>query len=288
MIQNDHMTLEISAMGAEMQSLTLANGQSLLWNGDPAWWTGRSPILFPIVGKAPDDHITIDGRSYPMAQHGFARRRIFTCLENKRDACRHELRADAETRAVYPYDFSLIVEHRLVENSLTVKATVRNLGDRPMPYGIGFHPAFRLPLPGGEGKDHTITLDTGAEPALYRLESGLLGTAPRPSPFRKGALTIDPTLFEEDAMIFPDGAGQSLTYAADGAPSLSFRFENLPNLALWQKPGAPFLCIEPWHGMAAQQGKGADIVARPYTSELPAGAATDYAFSLTIDVQAGE
>lgn len=280
-IANEFLSIEVSALGAEMQSATTRDGANWLWNGDAAFWTGRSPVLFPIVGKAPNDTLLIDGRPYPMAQHGFARRREFALESASATACRYRLDASDETRAVYPFDFRLSVEHSLDGPALTIAATVENDGDSPMPFGLGFHPAFLWPLPGSEGRPHRITLDNGAEPLRQPLENGLLSQVREPSSFEKGRLLLAPDLFERDALVFPEGAGNGLTYAAEGGPALRFRFENLPNLALWTKPGAPFLCVEPWHGTAAEYGGSRELKDRPFTSTLAAGESRRFAFTVT-------
>ncbi|MBB4482726.1 galactose mutarotase-like enzyme [Rhizobium etli] len=66
-IGNQHLAVEVSSLGAEMQALTSSDGRSWLWTGDATYWAGRSPILFPIVGKAPDDKLAIGDTVYPMA-----------------------------------------------------------------------------------------------------------------------------------------------------------------------------------------------------------------------------
>lgn len=279
-IENQHLSIEVSALGAEMQSATTRGGANWLWNGDAAFWTGRSPVLFPIVGKAPDDTLLVDGKPYSMAQHGFARRREFALETASATACLYRLEASDETRAVYPFDFRLFVEHSLDGAALTVAATVENRGETPMPFGLGFHPAFLWPLPGGEGRPHAVTLDNGAEPKRQPLETGLLSPVRAPSPFDKGRLPLSHGLFEHDALVFPEGAGDGLTYAAEGGPALHFRFENLPNLALWTKPGAPFLCVEPWHGTSAEYGGSRELKDRPYTTVLPAGESRRFAFTV--------
>ena len=281
-IANDQLAVEVASLGAEMQSLKTADGRDFLWNGDAAWWTGRSPILFPIVGKAPGDVLAVNGKTYPMAQHGIARRREFAVVEQTKTSCRHELVSTSETREVYPFDFRLTLEHRLDGAKLSVTATVENTGETLLPFGLGFHPAFLWPLPGADGKSHEVILDNGAEPGVIQLEAGLIGKTLPTSPFEAGHLALSHDLFENDALIFPEGAGTGLTYAAEGGPSLAFTFENLPNIALWQKPGAPFLCIEPWHGMAAHAGGTAELVERPYTVALPAGEAMRFGFTVEI------
>lgn len=281
-IGNEFLSVEVSPLGAEMQALTSSDGRDWLWNGDADFWTGRSPILFPIVGKAPDDRIAIDGKIFTMAQHGFARRTTFDLTVSTPTSCRFELAASDMTGAVYPFDFLLALEHAVEGRKVTVSAEVTNRGQVDMPYGIGFHPAFVWPLPGAKGRAHQVVLDNGAEPPLARLEGGLLPERVLPSPFDAGRLTLAHSMFEEDAMIFPQGAGTGLAYGVEAGPQLHFSFENLPNLALWQKPGAPFLCVEPWHGMAASVGAGVELAARPSTTVLTGGATARYAFTVKI------
>jgi galactose mutarotase-like enzyme len=127
-----------------------------------------------------------------------------------------------------------------------------------------------------------VTLDNNGEPALSRLENGLRLAGTSPSPFNEGQLVLDHAFFNDDAMIFPEGAGDGLVYGTEGGPALRFKFENLPNLALWQKPGAPFLCVEPWHGTAPIIGAGDDIADRPYSLSLEAGETARFAFSVEI------
>ncbi|ARO26198.1 aldose 1-epimerase protein (plasmid) [Rhizobium sp. TAL182] len=281
-IGNRDITVDISSLGAEMQALTTNDGRSWLWTGDATFWTGRSPILFPIVGKALDDKIAIDGMVYPLAQHGFARRSEFALAASTATACRYELAASAATQGIYPFDFLLAVEHAVEGRALTVTAEVSNRDQKAIPFGFGFHPAFAWPLPGASGRAHTVTLDNEGEPELVRLEGGLINPAPLPSPFDKGRVVLDHALFDQDAMIFPKGAGEGLLYGAEGGPTLRFHFENLPNLALWTKPGAPFICVEPWHGTAAEAGGSSELSRRPYTNILAPGASTRFAFTVEI------
>lgn len=276
-IGNEQVSVVVSPLGAEMQSIETSDGQSWLWDGDAAFWGGRSPVLFPMVGKAPDDHISVDGQRYPMGQHGFARRSDFTLVASDAVSCRHELKASQSSRTVYPFDFVLSVEHRVEGRAVVVTAQVHNSGDRPMPYGIGFHPAFVWPLPGCDGQVHSVVLDNGAEPKMVRLSGGLVKPAALPSPFAQGHLRLESALFDSDAMVFPAGAGAGLRYGA-GDKAIHFTWENLPNFALWSKPGASFVCLEPWHGTAAEVGGSDALDERPYVEVLGPGATGRYGF----------
>lgn len=281
-IANPYLALEVSSLGAEMQSLTTSDGKAWLWDGDARFWSGRSPILFPMVGRAPDNRVHIAGKSYEMAQHGFARRSEFVLAAQDDTMCRFELRASETSRVAYPFDFVLSLIHRVDGRRLTVSAEVENRDSQPMPFGLGFHPAFVWPLPDAAGKRHTVTLDNGAEPARAGLEEGLIKPGKLASSFKSGRLALDQALFVADALVFPEGAGTGLTYAAEGGPALKFFFENLPNLALWQKPGAPFICIEPWHGLAAEAGGSDDLAKRPYSLSLQPGEKAHFAFSVEL------
>lgn len=280
-IGSDRLTATVSTLGAEMQSLS-HDGVPLLWHGDAAFWGGRSPVLFPIVGRAEGDLVAVEGRTATMAQHGFARRSEFTLTAADGASCSHELLASEATRAVYPFEFRLTLRHEIRGSRLRVSATVDNLDEKAMPFGLGFHPAFLWPLPGCARQPHRVVLENGAAPAMARLSGGLLTDERAASPFRGGELVLSHEQFAEDAMIFPEGAGEGLRYRAETGPELRFRFENLPNLALWSKPGAPFVCIEPWHGMAARKGAGPEIAARPYGVMLTPGNTAEFAFSVEL------
>lgn len=281
-IENEHLKVGVSALGAETQVLQDQQGQDWLWSGDPTYWAGRSPILFPVVGNCPGGKLRSGGVESEMQRHGFARSSRFALVSHRADSCTHEMTDSAETRALYPFAFSLRLTHQLSGTSLTVRAEVENRGAGDMPFGFGFHPAFCWPLPGCKGAHHVV-LDNGAEPPLYRIDAdGFFDDTPLPSPFVQGRLAVTAQQFEADAMIFAEGMGQGLRFGDSEGRGLHFTWENLPNFALWQKPGAPYLCLEPWQGMAAYGGASPDIMDRPGTVVLAPGACRSFAYSVTL------
>lgn len=277
-IANDQITVDVAALGAEMQSIQTRDGRHWLWHGDATHWTGRSPVLFPIVGKAPNDSVSISGERFQMSQHGFARRSNFDLVVEESDRCVYRLSASEASRAMYPFDFQLDIEHRVEGRAVVVTAEVTNRDGRVMPFGIGFHPAFAWPLPGARGQTHLIELDEGGAPALHRLSGGLVDPTPLPSPFADGVLELKHGDFEKDAMLFPEGAGAGLRYGPATGPNVMFTWENLPNFALWSRRGADFICLEPWHGTAAEVGGSDDLAERPYSELLGPGARGRYSF----------
>lgn len=276
-IANAFLSADIASLGAELQTLVTADGTNWLWNGDPAVWSGRSPLLFPVVGKSPDGAVTIEGRPYPMLPHGFARRSTFEITRSDEAVCTLLLRDSDATRENFPFAFALTVTYRVDGLSLVVDVEVENRDNRPMPFGFGFHPAFVWPLPGSAGLPHEVVLDNGAAPALIRLGGdGLIDPRPLPSPFVAGHLALAHAQFDADAMIFPRDCGAGASFSAIGGAALEMSWKNLPNFAVWQKPGAGFLCLEPWHGMAAESGSAPALEERPGTILLPAGEKAEF------------
>ncbi|PSL14272.1 aldose 1-epimerase family protein [Shimia abyssi] len=281
---SDMLSTSISNLGAEMQYLRTVAGDDVLWNGDPAFWTGRAPVLFPIVGRAPGDEVAVGDHHAPMSQHGFARRNEFTLEKHTATSCRHILCASPATRAVYPFDFELQITHELIGNALNVGTRVINKSDRVMPFGFGYHPAFQWPLPNTNGATHFVSLASNKNPDQQPLSDGLLQQGVVSGPFKNGILEITDEIFANDALVFPNGS-DALRYGPKEGPVLSFEFYNLPDLALWRPLGAPFLCIEPWHGTAALVGDGPQISDRPNSISLPPSEAITFGYSVTVDMR---
>ncbi|HTJ56973.1 MAG TPA: aldose 1-epimerase family protein [Devosiaceae bacterium] len=268
-IANSELTVEVASVGAELQSIVSANGAQWLWHGDPKWWPSRAPLLFPVVGESPEHAVTIEGKRYPMQRHGFTRHSTFEVASEHADRVTLMLKASPETRESYPFEFFLSVSYALEGKTLVTSVEVGNLDSRQMPFGFGFHPAFVWPLPGGEGKRHYLKLASRDTPKFLQLDGkGLILPEAYESPFVEGEMTLAPDLFSNDALIFPFGVGTGITFAAENGSSVALSWLNLPNFAVWQKRGAPYLCLEPWHGMAARAGAGDDISARPSTVTL--------------------
>lgn len=266
--------------------LTDSQGHDLLWNGDPLWWTGRSPLLFPIVGKVPRDRLLVDGMEYEMPQHGIARRSDFAALEADRSSCVFELRSSPDTLRCYPFMFVLRVAYRISGRALAISASVCNQGATIMPMSFGFHPAFRWPLPGDLHRDtYEIQFETEEPSPVRRLVGGLLSDERIPTPINQRILHLRDALFESDAIIFDVLRSRSLTYGSREAPQLKIRFPGMPHLGIWSKPGAPFVCIEPWQGYAAPAGFTGNLDDKPGVVCVPPGALQTFEMSIELVAQ---
>ena len=287
-LRSDTLAVVVAAAGAELQSITDAQGGEWLWDGDPRWWTGRAPILFPTVGVTAGGIARFDGRDYPLGKHGFARDSRFAIVAKDDDMATFRLEADDRTRAVYPFDFRLDVTYALGGNTLTTTAEVRNLGDAPMPAGFGFHPALRWPLPGTAAArtDHFVRFDADEpEPLRAITGEGLFAAAPRATPVHDNELHLHDDLFAHDALVWDRPNSRGLYYGVEDHPGVRVDFAGMPMLGIWTKPGAGYLCIEPWHSHADEEGFAGDFADKPGVVTIAPGDAVQFAMALTIGVR---
>jgi len=283
-IASDRLTAGISTLGAELQHLTDRDGRELQWDGDPAVWHGRAPILFPVIGLLEGGHYRLDGTSYPMPKHGFARHATFDIVAQTADAVTLRLTASDETRAIYPFDFQLDIAFSLAGATLEVVATITNDGDRAMPASFGFHPALRWPLPFGQPRDaHGIRFEHDEPAPVRRIDAnGFLLPEPQPSPVVGDLLTLRDDLFFDDALIFDALASRRVSYGAATGPKLTVDFADFPTLGVWTKPGAGFICIEPWQGFSDPVGFAGDIRDKPGIIEIAPGASKRLAMHIAL------
>jgi len=269
-IASSQLSAAINPLGAELTHLRDAEGRELMTDADPAYWTGHAPILFPVVGRPNGDVIRIDGVAYAMKQHGFARHRAFEVVSHEANRAVFGLTDNEETRAVYPFAFALEIAFALDGPTLTVDVRITNRGDVMMPASFGFHPAFAWPLPYGEPREaHRIVFEADEPEALKEIvPGGLIGTAERPSPLDGRTLWLRDELFANDALIWDPIHSRRVTYGAPAGPQLDIGFPATSKLGIWTKPGAHYVCVEPWHGIADPEGFTGDFRDKPGVFEI--------------------
>lgn len=267
-LQNDQLQVEVKPFGAVLTSVRSAkSGHEFLWQGDPAVWNGQSPILFPIIGRLADDTCYIDGQPYSIIRHGLARRRAFTLIAQTSEESVFLQTSDAETKQAYPYDYELYVSFKLTGNRLTVTHTVHNPNDRTMYFSIGAHPAFNCAL------GDTLVFEKKETLQSERIDpESLLTGVLDPILENEDTLTLDASLFDKDALIFEDVQSGFVTLTCRRSKTaVRFHFGDAPYLAVWSKPAAPFVCIEPWHGINDAHVGAADFSQKRGIETLPAG-----------------
>ncbi len=272
-----------SPLGAELQSLR-HEGRELLWQADPKVWPRHAPILFPIVGRLPGDTLRHQGKSHPLSQHGFARDRLFELVERDGErALRFRLRDDAESRRHYPFPFVLEVGYRLEGEVLEVEYRIENPGTEPLYASIGGHPAFAWPLAGGGREGHVIEFEKREPAPIRRLEGGLLLPDPVPTPVEGNRLELNDALFEHDALIFDALESRRVRYSGPEGPAIVMTFDDFPHFGIWTKPGAGFVCLEPWHGHATPVGFDGEFATKPGLFSLAPGQARRWRYTIAVE-----
>lgn len=284
-IGSAHLSAAIDPFGAELTHLRDAEGRELMTDADPAFWTGHAPLLFPIVGRLNGDVLRIDGRDYPMTQHGFARRSPFALVERMPAGATFLLEDSAATRAVYPRAFAVRVTYTIVGATLAIDVGIENReAARMLPASFGFHPAFAWPLPYGHPRaDHRIVFDADEPDALPTLSDGCIATATRRSPLDGRTLPLTDAVFEDDALIWDAVRSRAVRYGAPGGPRLRVDFPDTPMLGIWSKPGAAFVCIEPWHGIADPVGFTGEMTQKPGIFTLAPGETRTVTMAVTLE-----
>jgi galactose mutarotase-like enzyme len=283
-LESSGLSAAVDPLGAQLSVLRDERGRDLLWDGDPAVWKGRAPLLFPIVGALAQGHYRLGANSYALPRHGFARDRRFEVIRSTPTMAEFELEADAQTLRVYPFQFALRIRFKLDGRTLTLRAAVHNAGEKPLTASIGFHPALRWPLPyGRERADHFIEFEQDEPAPIRRLDAdGLLTPTAHPTPIANRRLMLTDSLFTHDAVIFDRLRSRSVVYGAETGPRLRVSYADSPYLGIWSKPGAPFVCIEPWHGVADSEGFCGDFTVKPGTFTVAPDAQFVAAMSLTL------
>jgi galactose mutarotase-like enzyme len=283
-ISSGDLTAEIDPLGAQLSSLKYRTALDLLWNGDPVVWAGRAPLLFPIVGVLVGGTYRLGSQTYRLPRHGFARGKLFAVKSTSASAAAFSLSADEASLRVYPFEFELDVRYELTGATLSVTTEIRNKGNVEMPASFGYHPGFRWPLPFGQPRSaHFIEFEADETAPARRIDSlGLLTQERHPTPITGRRLALADSLFEEDVLIFDQIKSRSVLYGSSNGPRIKVGFPDAACLGVWTKPDAPFICIEPWHGVTDPEGFAGDFKDKPGVFILKAGESMSTKMDITL------
>lgn len=276
----------VETRGGELVSLRDQAGTEYIWQGDPAFWSGQNPILFPIVGSLKEGRVDVNGRTFEMGRHGFARQSDFTLVEQGTDFAVLELRESAATLARYPFPFALRVRHQLLETGFSTTFTVENPGETPLPFCVGAHTAIRCPLFEGECfEDYELVFDQPEDAdSLLLTPEGLLRPGETESMLQNGRISLDYEKFRRlDTLIFQGLRSRTavLRHKTAGR-GVSLNFGEFPMVAFWTKPGGAFLCMEPWHGCAAYENETGRFQDKPQVITLAPGGKQELSYAFTL------
>ncbi|MDR2686389.1 MAG: aldose 1-epimerase family protein [Oscillospiraceae bacterium] len=268
-IENDRLFCAVDDRGAQLHSIKdRESGTEYLWQGDPAVWDGRAPVLFPIVGRLKDDRYRWRGKEYTLPKHGFARESRFRLLQREGARVAFALESDDGTRARYPFEFALALAYRLEGRALIAEATVSNRGDGEMYFSIGAHPGFNCAM--GDvlrfGEPETLA-------SLWIDGEAMLAGGSYPVLENSTDIAIHERLFDRDALILKGVKSKHVTLVRGGKPCVKFDIGGAPVLGIWAKPGAAYVCVEPWFGLNDSGEFTPEFSQKPLIQRLGPGAA---------------
>lgn len=277
-IKNSNFTATINSKGAELISLK-TNGREYIWEGNPEFWGKHSPVLFPIVGTLKNNEFQYLEENYTLSRHGFARDIEFVVKEQSENKVVFSLESSASTLQNYPFIFELQLIYVLEESKLTIQYKVFNKDSKEIPFSIGAHPAFALT----ENFDsYSLSFGDDNELKYFLLENDLLSDKTEVIDLNKNQLQLDYQLFERDALVFKQINSKAITINENSKPILKIDFKNFPNLGIWTKNKAPFICIEPWFGYSDKNNSSGNILEKEGIIILKTNEIFDCEFSIEI------
>ena len=286
-IDNGLLSLTVDTLGAQMRSLK-RNGTEYLWQGDPKYWDAQAPILFPFIARLTNDSYTYKGKRYPMTIHGFAAASEFDLAEQTGDKLVLELKSNETTLQQYPFDFTFQVIFTLKEDALETTYHVENHSRDTMPFGIGGHPGFKVPV-GENEKFEDCYLEfsqecqpdrVGFTPAVY-----LSGHDERYPLEESKRISLSHSLFDEDAIILKNMAREVSLRSRVSDHSVTVSFPQMPYLGFWHWPhtDAPYVCIEPWSSLPSRQDVVEEFTCKSDLVQLEAGCEYRSTWSITLN-----
>lgn len=253
-LESDTAKVEIQEYGAELSSFILKEtGVEYIWQADPNFWARHAPILFPIVGRLKKNEYEYDGKTYHMNQHGFARDMMFNVVEKTDSTAIFELKHNDDTLKIYPFKFRLLIAYRLVGNELTVSYEVSTLSD-VMYFSIGGHPAFNVPLVEGTTmEDYYLHFSPLKSRIKIPLKGAYIDSEGKTLAQTNTSIQLNHGLFKEDAQILETKGKNAFSILSEKhAHGITLSYEEFPFVGFWtpNTVEAPFICIEPWCGIA--------------------------------------
>ncbi|QMU29446.1 aldose 1-epimerase family protein [Adhaeribacter radiodurans] len=274
-LQNNTYQISVQEHGAELCSFkNTQTNLEYIWQADPAIWARHAPVLFPMVGKLKNNQYTYQGKSYTLPQHGFARDQSFTLESKTENSLTFRLNQSEVTLANYPFDFGLFISYRLAENALTISYRVENPRKDSLYFSLGAHPGFNCPLlPDEKFSDYYLKFEQPETLERYLLNNGLQNGQTEPVPLENdNQLPLTYKLFtEKDAIVLKNLRSEKISLRSKNHDhGLDFTFKGYPYLGIWTKgQDAPFICLEPWHGIADSINSSGELTEKEGIITLP-------------------
>lgn len=288
-LENDTLTVTILTKGAELTSIKRKDNKiEYLWQADPKYWGRHAPVLFPFVGRLKEDRYEVAGKTYPMGQHGFARDCEFEIMHQTDSTVTLKLSDSPSTKERYPYAFHLLITYTLTGNTVTTAYHVENpASDEPLYFSIGAHPGFNIPLTTDtKFEDYYFSFSPRKTRTTIPLSGAYLNTPCKTLAQTNTDIALTRSLFDNDAMIYETKGENIFTIKSEKTEhSVAVRFVDFPYVGIWSPPqtDAPFVCIEPWFGIADDMNATGKIEEKLGIQTLAPQKSFEAAFEITVN-----
>jgi galactose mutarotase-like enzyme len=268
-INGINFTAVVSNNGAELKSIKHLNGTEFMWQADADIWPRTAPVLFPIVGKVKNDLLRVKENGYAISQHGFARDKKFSLIEQTENKLVYQLLYSDETLQKFPYDFKLILTYEWVGDKLICGYEVYNLGVETMPFSIGAHPGFLIP--DGDFSQCELLFNKPETSERHLLENGLFSHKTQLVLNNTQVLPLSLGLFDLDAVVFKSLQSNQVSLVHKNSNyKVTMSFDGFPYFGIWAKKGSQrFVCLEPWFGHSDYTEGHPDITKKEGMLALP-------------------
>ena len=280
-LKNEFLTVKISEIGAEVHSVKSNNGTEFIWTADPNVWAMHAPLVFPICGGLKDDKYFVHGKEYSLAKHGFARFMTFDVEKSDKNEAVFLLTATDETRKQYPFEFELRVIYTLNKKTLSVRYNVTNKSDVDMYYAIGGHEGY-LCEDGIENYDVVFEKNESLKSRV--LHGNLLADEYKPITENSNILHLTYDYFAVDALVFQKINSNKVTLThKNSSKKITVDFTGFNCLMLWTKPGAKYICIEPWTSSPDVEESDYDFTKKYCITKLAPNESNDNVHTITFE-----
>ncbi|MDF7823277.1 aldose 1-epimerase family protein [Pontiellaceae bacterium B12227] len=283
-IRNDKFSASIALRGAELRSFSdLQTGEEFMWQADPDVWAGSAPILFPMVGKLVEGKTTINGKPYVMPGHGVLRNLDAQLVKQEAERAELQFTSTEETLAHYPFPFKFTVCFSLEADTLTVCYRAENTGTETLPFMVGSHPAFALDLENFAHADYFIEFGEPETLDLLGMRDLLISTFSHNYLDHATEIPLSETLFDQDALIFDEIQSDTVRLKnRQRTRYLEMNTGGAKQFGIWAKPGAAYVCLEPWHGVVDFQDSNIAFEKKPGMMTLPVGECFETFYSVRV------
>lgn len=285
-ITNDILTVTITDIGAEVVSIK-KNGIEYLYDGNPEFWAGRAPIMFPICGRLFDGKYTYKGKEYQMILHGFVRKEKLDVFSASKDSITFIYKSNEKSKEIYPFDFDFFISYILDGETLKTELSVINLSEDKLPCAFGGHPGFHLPIE-DKGCFEDCYVEFESECAAKRIDFTetcfMTGNDSLFSDEKLKVIPLKHNLFDRDAIFLYD-TPKSVTLKSKATDTfIRMDFEGFKYIGFWHAPfkEATYVCMEPWTSCPSYDGKVDDFESKKDLFYVEKGEKRTVAFSITI------